>query len=129
MNKKILFFAFNLWVAVLSAADSTAVVVTNDSIAVDTAVSVMSGIFTVGDNNEVPKDGKITVKEAESDEIAGIYHPNKTTGKYLFILPPGKTYSIKYEAKGTLYKSENLIVPMSTMYQKIHQKINLGIVK
>jgi len=125
MTKKILFFAFNLWVAVLFAADST-LVVPNDSITIDTAVSVMSGIFTVGENKEVPKDGKITVKDAESGTIVGIYHPNKTTGKYLFILPPGKTYSIRYETKGTLYKSQNLIVPLSTRFKKIHRKINLG---
>ena len=125
MTKKVLFIALNFWAFALFAGDSTKVDTVNP-FEQDTAFSVMSGVFTVGENKEVPQDGKITVENAASGEIVGIYKPNKNTGKYLFILPPGKTYKIKYEAGGNLFKSENLIVPVSTSYKKINQKINLG---
>ena len=126
MNKKILFIVLNFWMLTLFAKDTT-MVSNGDKIERATVFSVMSGVFTVGEAKEVPVDGKITVKDALSGKIVGIYRPNKKTGKYLFILPPGKTYQIRYEAKGSLYKSENLIVPMSTDFKKIKKKINLGI--
>ncbi len=125
MNKNILFVAFNLCVATLFAGDSTTVF-TSNAIENDTMFSVMSGVFTVGEGQEVPEDGKIIVKDADTEEVVGIYRPNKKTGKYLFILPPGKRYEIRYEVEGNLFKSENLIVPMSTNFKKIRQKINLG---
>ena len=128
MNKKTLFVAFNLWVVLLFAGDSTAVFNSN-GFGNDTAFSVMSGIFTVGESNEVPEYGVITVKNAQSGVIVGIYRPNKKTGKYLFILPPGYTYEIRYEVKGALFKSENLIVPASTSFKRINKKINLGTLK
>ena len=121
MTKKILFIVFNLWVVTTFAGDS---LTTNTTI--DSSFSVMSGVFTVGEDSRVPKNGKIVVKYANTKEIVGIYRPNKKTGKYLFILPPGKIYQIRYEVEGSLFKSENLIVPVSTSYKRINKKINLG---
>jgi outer membrane protein OmpA-like peptidoglycan-associated protein len=93
------------------------------------ALTVMTGIFNMGDDGEVPDDAQITVKDAETGEILGIYKPNSKTGKYLFILPPGKTYDVSYEVEGYLFKSENLIVPTSSSFSKIHKEISLVPVK
>ena len=90
------------------------------------ALTVMTGIFSMGDDKEVPDDAQITVKDAESGEILGIYKPNSKTGKYLFILPPGKTYDVSYEVEGYLFKSENLIVPTSSSFDQIEKEINLA---
>ena len=90
------------------------------------ALTVMTGVFSMGDNKDVPDDAQITVKDAESGEILGIYKPNSKTGKYLFILPPGKTYDVSYEVEGYLFKSENLIVPTSSSFDQIEKEINLA---
>lgn len=45
----------------------------------------------------------ITVTDANNGDIVGNYSPNPKTGKYLFILPYGKSYKVTYEADG--YKS------------------------
>lgn len=90
------------------------------------ALTVMSGLFSMGDDKEVPDDAQITVKDAETGEILGLYRPNKKTGKYLFILPPGKTYDVSYEVEGYLFKSENLIVPTSSSFDEVKKEINLA---
>ncbi len=90
------------------------------------ALTVMTGLFSMGENKEIPEDAQIIVKDAETGDILGVYRPNKKTGKYLFILPPGKTYDVSYEVDGYLFKSQNLIVPTSTSYEEISKEINLA---
>jgi outer membrane protein OmpA-like peptidoglycan-associated protein len=43
----------------------------------------------------------ITVYD-ESGEVAGVYRPNTSSGRYLFILQPGHTYDIEYNDKGVI---------------------------
>lgn len=92
------------------------------------ALTVMTGIFAMGegDDKEIPEDAQITVRDIETNEIQGIYRPNKKTGKYLFILPPGRTYEVSYEVDGYLFKSEHLIVPTSSSFAKINKEIKLA---
>lgn len=93
-------------------------------------LTVMSGTFSLGDKGgTVPDDAQIIVKDNESGEIVGIYKPNKRTGKYLFILPPGKNYNVTYEAEGYLFKSENLIVPKNSSFQSMKREIKLAPIK
>lgn len=114
-------------VSVGTYASDNALTSKADSAEIDsTTYTVMSGIFTVGENEEVPKTGRIVVREEVSDVLIGIYKPHEKTGKYLFILPAGNTYDISFEVQGKKFKSENLIIPTSTSYKKIHRKINLG---
>ena len=69
------------------------------------------------------------VTDNETNEIVGIYKPNSKTGKYLFILPPGKNYNITYEAEGVLFRSENLIVPENSQFSAIQSDIKLPAIK
>jgi outer membrane protein OmpA-like peptidoglycan-associated protein len=73
----------------------------------------------------VPEGATITVKDNATGEVIGVYTPNSSTGKYLFILPPGKNYNITYEAEGYLFQSENLDVSDSSSYRIIHKPIEL----
>jgi outer membrane protein OmpA-like peptidoglycan-associated protein len=73
----------------------------------------------------VPEGATITVKDNVTGEIVGVYTPNASTGKYLFILPPGKNYNIAYEAEGYLFQSENLDVVDSASYRQIHKAVEL----
>ena len=93
-------------------------------------MTVMSGTFSLGDKDgTIPPDAQIIVKDNESGEIVGMYKPNKKTGKYLFILPPGKNYNVTYEAEGYLFKSENLIVPKNSAFQSMNKEIKLSPIK
>jgi len=54
----------------------------------------------VDDFGKTPEGITITVSDANNGDMVGNYLPNPKTGKYLFILPHGKTYNITYEADG-----------------------------
>ncbi|MFI5151227.1 MAG: OmpA family protein [Bacteroidia bacterium] len=74
----------------------------------------------------VPDGASITVRDNATGDVIGVYTPNSVTGKYLFILPPGKNYNISYEAEGYLFQSENLDVTDSASYHIIHKAIELS---
>lgn len=93
-------------------------------------MTVLVGEFTTGDEGgTIPDDAEIIVKDNETNEIYGIYKPNKKTGKYLFILPPNKNYNVTYNAEGFLFKSENVIIPKNSAYQSIRKVIKLAPIK
>ena len=93
-------------------------------------MTVLVGEFTTGDEGgNIPDDAEIIVKDNETNEIYGIYKPNKKTGKYLFILPPDKNYNVTYNAEGFLFKSENVIIPKNSAYQSIKKVIKLAPIK
>ncbi|MGZ3864885.1 MAG: OmpA family protein [Bacteroidia bacterium] len=76
-------------------------------------------------NNIAAKDVKITVTDNESQEVLGEYHPNEKTGKYLFILKPGKNHNIYYEAAGYLFYSQNVTTPNDSDYNEIIKSVKL----
>ena len=91
------------------------------------ALTVMSGIFRLeGSEGPIPDNAQIIVTDNETGDIVGIYKPNSKTGKYLFILPPGKNYNVTYEAEGYLFKSENLIVPENSEFTTVRNEISLS---
>lgn len=94
------------------------------------ALTIMTGTFSLGDSTRtVPEDATITVTDNETGEIVGIYKPNSKTGKYLFILPPGKDYNVSYEAEGYLFESDNLLIPESTVYAEVEKPVELAPIK
>ncbi|MBC7695362.1 MAG: PD40 domain-containing protein [Burkholderiales bacterium] len=76
-------------------------------------------------NQLVAKNVKITVTDNHTHELEGIYYPNETTGKYLFMLEPGKSHNINYEAEGFLFYSENRYVSKADDYNEIVKSIKL----
>jgi len=93
-------------------------------------LTVFSGNLTLeGEGSIVPNGAQIVVTDNETHQIVGIYKPNSKTGKYLFILPPGKNYNITYEAEGVLFKSENLIVPEKSQFSTVVNDIKLPAIK
>ncbi|MGL4597919.1 MAG: OmpA family protein [Bacteroidia bacterium] len=73
----------------------------------------------------VPPGTSITVTDVETGELVGTYQPNSATGRYVIILPPGKNYSISYEAEDFLYQSDNVNITDSTDYQMINRPVEL----
>jgi len=80
----------------------------------------------VMDGKQAAKDVKITITDNETQEVIGVYHPNTETGKYLFILTPGKSHNISYEAEGFLFYSENVYVAKEAKYDEVTKAVNLS---
>lgn len=79
------------------------------------------------DNNRVPvKNVKITITDNETGDIMGVYHPNDTSGHYLFILKPGTNHNISYEAEGSLFYSENVYVDKNATFKEIEKSVTLS---
>lgn len=76
-------------------------------------------------NHMVPQNVKITVTNNNTHELEGIYYPNETTGKYLFMLAPGKSHNITYEAEGFLFYSENRFVSKADDYNEIVKSVKM----
>ena len=53
----------------------------------------------------------ITVMDAKTDEVVGIYTPNSKSGKFLFVLNKGGRYNVIFEADGKIINEEQLYVP------------------
>jgi outer membrane protein OmpA-like peptidoglycan-associated protein len=90
----------------------------------ETPLTLMIGI--VNDNLGKPvNDVEIVVTDNVTEEIVGVYHPNSLTGKYIFILTPGRNYNITYQAEGHLFYSDNMEIPLETNYYEIYKPIIL----
>jgi outer membrane protein OmpA-like peptidoglycan-associated protein len=74
-------------------------------------LAVYKGVAKYSDG-EVIKDMSITIYDEETGEELGIYRPNTTTGRFLFLLQPGQRYEIQYDAEGAL-ATDNVNVPES----------------
>lgn len=75
----------------------------------------------------VVTDVLITVYDRETDDIIGEYKANKTSGRFLIILNPGK-YNIEYEYKG-LIADENVDVATDEEYHEIGRLITRSDIK
>lgn len=90
----------------------------------ETPLTVLTGEIT-SIYGGVPPGTIITVTDVESGELMGQYAPNSATGKYVIILPPGRNYSITYEAQDYLYQSDNVNISDSSAYQVIDRPVEL----
>ncbi|MEO8762000.1 MAG: OmpA family protein, partial [Bacteroidia bacterium] len=81
----------------------------------ETPLTLVQG--TVIDESSKPaKQVTITVTDNETGQVVGIYHPNSKTGKFIYILTPGKNYNITYQTPGHLFYSENVELPKKSNY-------------
>jgi outer membrane protein OmpA-like peptidoglycan-associated protein len=90
----------------------------------ENSLSLQKGLV-LGQNQLTAKNVKITVTNNHSHELEGIYYPNESTGKYLFMLEPGKSHNITYEADGFMFYSENRYVSKADDYNEIVKSIKL----
>ncbi len=74
---------------------------------------------------KVPDGVKITVTDNATGEVVGTYTPNSKSGRYVFILPPGKNYNIAYEAEDYLFKSDNVDISDNCCYARIERAVVL----
>ncbi len=83
-------------------------------------------IGTVSFDDEAPIDKvQISISDKETDELVGVFLPNKVSGKFLFLLPPEREYKALYEAQGYLSYVNYFSVPQDSAYYKIKKGIEL----
>jgi outer membrane protein OmpA-like peptidoglycan-associated protein len=89
------------------------------------ALSLVKG--TVLDSNQLgAKNVVITVRDNETNELEGVYSANSKTGKYLFVLKPGKSHNISYEVDGRLIHTETKYVAEGQKYDEFAKDIRLS---
>ncbi|HTA81797.1 MAG TPA: OmpA family protein [Bacteroidia bacterium] len=91
----------------------------------ETPLTLMQGIVN-DESGKVAQDVVITVTDNVSGQVVGVYRTNNKTGKFLFILVPGKNYNITYQAKGHLFNSENMEIPKQSNYYEINRAVSLN---
>jgi hypothetical protein len=71
--------------------------------------TVIAGIAS-DNHGEVLQDAIITITDMD-DEVIGVYTPNEETGKFLFILPRGKTFNVLFESSNSDEQEYTINVP------------------
>jgi outer membrane protein OmpA-like peptidoglycan-associated protein len=66
----------------------------------------------------------ITVIDNETGEIAGVYHPNTRSGKYLLMLTPGN-HNIIVQADGSLFYTDHYYISEKDNYRENEKDIKL----
>jgi len=72
-------------------------------------------------------DVSITVLDANTDEVVGIYTPNSKSGKFLFVLNKGGHYNVIFEADGKIINEEKLYVPENAAYQQLYKAVQIPV--
>lgn len=89
---------------------------------------LIKGIVRSEDNSSV--DATIDVfSKQDNKKQKYIYNPNKKTGKYLMILPPGKSYDMIVQAEGYENYQLDLNIPDQEHFHEFYQEIILRKVK
>lgn len=90
----------------------------------ETALTLVQGTVLYNDTKPA-KDVVITVTDNANGKLIGTYYPNSKTGKFLYILTPGKNYNITYETPGHLFYSDNIDIPKDSKYYETYKSISL----
>ncbi|MGP8215009.1 MAG: hypothetical protein ACLQQ4_05550 [Bacteroidia bacterium] len=81
-------------------------------------------IGTVSADNK-PADADITVTEQPSEKLAGEYHSNSESGKYVLALTPGTKYKIAVQVEGATPHIEYLNVDSLSTFVQMTDDINV----
>jgi hypothetical protein len=85
---------------------------------------IARGHFEVADNPGQHK-AKITVYNASSNNMVGIYNTNAYTGNYLLVLVPNVKYIFKVETNGYEVTEQEVEVPLKIDYEVCRQDIKI----
>lgn len=72
-------------------------------------IAVYKGVAKYSDGTVI-EDLMITIYDEETGEKLGVYRPNTSTGRFLFILQPGQKYEVEFESDG-VFAIDNVDVP------------------
>jgi hypothetical protein len=88
-------------------------------------LALFRGRFTPGPCDSLPEDLSVLVTSVSTGEIVGTYRPNRRTGTFSIIIPPGSKYSFSYLQAGVELNNEEVFVPADIAYEEIQKAINL----
>jgi len=92
-------------------------------------LALFRGRFVPGPCDSLPDDIVVMVTSIGSGEIIGTYRPNRRTGTFSVIIPPGSKYLFTYQQGGVDLSSEEVFVPSDISYQEIQKAINIKPIK
>ncbi|MBS1977393.1 MAG: PD40 domain-containing protein [Bacteroidetes bacterium] len=67
----------------------------------------------------------VLVEDLNTGEIIAVNKSNSATGKYLVVLPAGRTYSVSANKEAFFFHSERFDVPITSKFQEISKDIAL----
>jgi outer membrane protein OmpA-like peptidoglycan-associated protein len=92
-------------------------------------LTLVKGRILAGDElKPVPTKIKVVDKQT-SEKIDYVYNPNKETGNYLIIFPPGKSYDLIIESEGYMPYTLNINIPNQTYFYELYQQVHLKPIK
>lgn len=68
----------------------------------------------------------VMVEDINTGELIAINKSNSATGKYLVVLPAGRTYSVSANKEGFFFYSQRFDVPLTSSFKEISQNIQLN---
>jgi tetratricopeptide (TPR) repeat protein len=87
------------------------------------AYAVLKGFIYDPGNQEIPDDLLITITNNATNEVIGSAQPVKRNGSFVFIIPSGDTYTVKYNLENKALYSEVIVIPTGVKYQEINREI------
>ncbi len=84
---------------------------------------VVSGIVTNAKSN--PVGAYVMVEDLNTGELIAVNKSNSATGKYLVVLPAGKSYSVSANKEGFFFYSQRFDVPMTSKFEEVINNIQL----
>jgi hypothetical protein len=88
-------------------------------------LALFRGRFTPGVCDSLPDDLSVIVTSVSNGEIVGTYRPQRRTGTFSVIIPPGSKYHFSYQQNGQELSNEEIFVPADITYEEIQKAINL----
>ena len=85
-------------------------------------ITILSGVVQTVDGQ--PANGVELKVYGDRDQLLGLYHPNKKTGRYIVALPTGK-YSAVYYLAGRMVYDQQLEAKEQESYNKIQKTVQL----
>jgi outer membrane protein OmpA-like peptidoglycan-associated protein len=85
---------------------------------------VVEGIVTDAKTN-VPVSANVMVEDIKTGELIAANKSNSVTGKYLVVLPAGRTYSVSANKEGFFFYSQRFDVPTTSVFKEIKKDIPL----
>jgi flagellar motor protein MotB len=68
----------------------------------------------------------VIVEDIKTGEQIATGKSNSSTGKYLVVLPAGRTYSVSVSKEGFFFYSQRFDVPMTSSFKEINKEIQLS---
>jgi outer membrane protein OmpA-like peptidoglycan-associated protein/Tol biopolymer transport system component len=85
---------------------------------------VVSGVVT-SEKTKAKIGAYVLVEDLNTGELIAVNKSNSLTGKYLVVLPAGRSYSVSANKEGFFFFSQSFEVPTTTRYQEIIKDISL----